>query len=67
MQLCYSFYLKPQYTIILIIFNILDIVIIRDYIIGGTALSDNIECEADINFDSYVNLLDIILIINSIF
>ena len=49
------------------ILNILDIVIIRDYIIGGTVLSDNIECEADINFDSYVNLLDIILIINSIF
>tara|TARA_B100001123_G_C15161915_1_gene967786 strand:- start:48 stop:788 length:741 start_codon:yes stop_codon:yes gene_type:complete len=49
------------------ILSILDIIIIRDHIIGYANLSSNEECEADINFDSNVDLLDIIYIINIIF
>ena len=49
------------------ILSILDIIIIRDYIIGFETLSNSEQCEADINFDSYVDLLDIISLINAIF
>ena len=47
--------------------NILDIIIIRDYIIEVVSFSNGEQCQADINFDSYVDLLDIIGAINIIF
>ena len=49
------------------ILNILDIIMIRDYIIGLGSLSENQQCQADINFDSYIDLLDIVISINIIF
>ena len=47
--------------------NILDVIMIRDYIIGLGGLSENQQCEADINFDSHIDLLDIVISINIIF
>jgi len=48
------------------ILDILDIIIIRDHIIGAALLSSSGKCEGDINFDSFTDLLDIVAVINSI-
>jgi len=49
------------------ILNILDVIMMRDFIVGTNIFSDVQVCQADINFDGFVDLLDIIIVINMIF
>ena len=49
------------------ILNILDVIMMRDFIVGTNIFSDVQVCQADVNFDGFVDLLDIIIVINMIF